>query len=181
MQNLRAAVAARLRGLMARNPLRVDLQRRYEEIVAKYNGEKEQLRLEEYFEELVGLVARMSEEEGRTARVGLDEEALAVLLRGRRDLTARAEARVKGAAVCVLRRLKAGALTADRWRDKGETRARVRAVIVDFLWDEEEGLPAGVYSEAEVAGCAEEVFRHVMRVYPRLPSPVFERGLGERR
>jgi len=54
------------------------------------------------------------------------------------------------------------------------TRDAVRLSIYNFLWDEETGLPVELYSEDEVAQKAEEIFKHVYRVYPIIPSLYYE-------
>ena len=67
-----------------------------------------------------------------------------------------------------------------RGRDRGakeSTRDGVRIAIRDFLWSETTGLPVGVYSEDEVTIKTEDVFQHVYRVYPRLPSPYYAETL----
>lgn len=43
----------------------------------------------------------------------------------------------------------------------------------DFLWSDETGLPVDYYDEDEVGARAEEVYRHVFRVYPEIPSPFY--------
>ena len=81
--------------------------------------------------------------------------------------------RVKGVAVELLATLKAGKLRADHWREKEATRDAVRVTIHDFLWNDETGLPADDYSEEDVTAKSDEVYRHVYRVYPTLPSPLY--------
>ena len=68
---------------------------------------------------------------------------------------------------------KAEKLKIDHWCDKEATRDAVHNIIRDFLWSDETGLLAGSYSEDEVEVRAGEVFQHVYRVYPRLPSPIY--------
>ena len=46
--------------------------------------------------------------------------------------------------------------------------------IRNFLWSDKTGLPADDYSEAEVGTKTDDVFRHVFRVYPTVPSPHYE-------
>lgn len=86
-------------------------------------------------------------------REGLDEESLAIF-----DLLAR---------------LKAEKLNIDHWRDKESTRDAVRITIRDYLWSDDTGLPVEAYTEEGVHEKAEDVFRHVYRAYPVLPSPVY--------
>ena len=75
----------------------------------------------------------------------------------------------------LLRTLKAEKLRVDQWRDKESTRDAVQVAIHDFLWSDETGLPADGYSEDDVAVISENVFRHVFRAYPEVPSPYYER------
>ena len=57
---------------------------------------------------------------------------------------------------------------------KGEaTRDAVRVTIHDYLWTDKTGLPVDVYTEDDVNERAEDVFRHVYRAYPTLPSPYY--------
>ena len=70
--------------------------------------------------------------------------------------------------------LKAEKLRVDHWRDKEATRDAVRLAIRDFLWSESTGLPVDRYTEDDVHACAAEVYRHVYRVCPTVPSPYYE-------
>lgn len=57
--------------------------------------------------------------------------------------------------------------------DQHATRDAVRLAIRDYLWSDETGLPEDRYTEDDVQTRAEEVFRHVYRVYPKVPSPFY--------
>lgn len=173
-QNLRQAIENRLQRLLLQNPLRTDFQRHYEDIVAEYNREKDRVTIEKTFEALLRLVEEMSEEERRAVREGLDEESLAVfdLLR-KPELSPKQIGRIKEVAVQLLDALKAEILRVDQWQDKEATRDAVRLAIKDFLWSDETGLPIDLYNEDEVEVRAEEVYRHVHRVYPEIPSPYY--------
>jgi type I restriction enzyme, R subunit len=117
----------------------------------------------------------MSDEEQRAAREDLDEESLAVFdLLKKPDLSPKEIKRIKDAAVELLETLKVEKLRVDRWTDKEATRDAVRLTIRDFLWNESTGLPVDQYTEDDVQARAEEVYRHVYRVYPTLPPPFYE-------
>jgi hypothetical protein len=45
--------------------------------------------------------------------------------------------------------------------------------IENFLWDDKTGLPAPAYSEVDVKTLSRDVYRHVHRVYPTIPSPFY--------
>ena len=81
--------------------------------------------------------------------------------------------KIKAVAVDLLSRLKAEKLRIDHWRDKETTRDAVRITIRDHLWSDDTGLPVESYTEEDVNEKAEEVFRHVYRAYPTLPSPFY--------
>ncbi|WP_372522110.1 type I restriction endonuclease subunit R [Sulfuricaulis sp.] len=174
VQNLRQAVEQRLQRLLLQNPLRTNYQQHYEQIVSEYNREKDRVTIEHTFEALFKLVQELDEEERRAVREGLDEESLAIfdLLR-KPHLKASEIKRIKAVAVQLLERLKAEILRVDHWRDKEATRDAVRVVIHDYLWDEATGLPVDAFAEDDVEARAEEVFRHIYRAYPTVPSPYF--------
>ena len=71
------------------------------------------------------------------------------------------------------RDLEAERLRADRWREKEAARDAVRLTIYDFLWSDSTGLPVDRYTEDDVEVRAEDVYRHVYRAYPTLPSPFY--------
>ncbi len=174
VQNLRHVVEKRLARLLRQNPLRTDFQQHYEEIVADYNREKDRVTIERTFEALLTLVQGLDDEESRAVREGLDEESLAIfdLLR-KDDLTATDIRRIKTVAIDLLETLKAEKLRVDQWREKEATRDAVRIAIHDFLYSDETGLPVDSYQEDEVEQRSDEVFRHVYRVYPSIPSPYY--------
>jgi len=174
VQNLRQAIEDRVQRLIIQNPLRTDFQRHYEEIVAAYNSEKDRPTIERTFELLLKFIQDLDEEAIRAIREELDEESLAIFdLLKKSDLTAADIARIKEVAVDLLNTLKEEKLKVDHWRDKESTRDSVRLTIRDFLWSDATGLPTGSYTESDVYLKADEVFRHVFRVYPTLPSPYY--------
>jgi len=173
VQNLKAAIERRLKRLLQQNPLRTDFQKHYEEIVAEYNREKDGVTIEKTFEALFQIIDEMDEEESRAMREGLDEESLALFdLLKKAELSKKEVKRIKAVAVDLIETLKAEKLRIDHWRDKEATRDAVRLTIQDFLWDDETGLPE-TYSEQDVQDKAEEVFVHVFRAYPTVPSPYY--------
>ena len=180
VQNLRHAVEQRVRRLLHQNPLRTDLQQRYEQIVTDYNREKDRVTIEETFEALLALVETLDDETHRAMREGLNEESLAVydLLR-KPDLAKSDMDRIKRIAVELLQTLKAEKLRVDQWREKEATRDAVKSAIYDFLYSDATGLPVQAYEEEEVTACTEMVYRHVYRAYPTVPSPIYgELGVG---
>lgn len=174
VQNLRQVIEKKLKHLIERNPMRTDLQKRYEEIVAEYNREKDRLIIEKTFEALLDFIRALDKEEDRAMREGLDEESLAIFdILKKPELTSAEIKWIKEVAVELLHTLKEEKLKIDHWGAKQSTRDAVRIAIRNFLWSETTGLPIGVYSEDEVTIKTEDVFQHVYRVYPKLPSPYY--------
>ena len=175
VQQLKDTIKKKLQRMLERNPLRTDFQQCYEAIVAAYNREKDRPTIEQTFEELLDLVQELDQEESRATREGLDEESLAVFdLLQKSNLSAPKRERIKQVAVKLLKTLKAEKLRVSQWRDKQATRDAVHVAIYDFLWSDETGLPTGDYSEAEVKTKTDDLFRHVFRAYPTVPSPHYE-------
>ena len=174
VQNLREAVEQRLQRLLRQNPLRTDFQQHYEQIVSEYNREKDRVTIEHTFEALFKLVQELDDEAHRALREGLDEESLAIFdLLNKPDLKPSDIQRIKTVATQLLDRLKEEKLRVDQWRDKEATRDAVRQAIHDFLWSEDTGLPVDCFAEQDVEVKAEDVFRHIYRAYPTVPSPYF--------
>ena len=166
VQDLRQVINKHLLRLLQQNPLRTDFQRHYEEIVAEYNREKDRVTIEKIFEALLRFMGEIGEEESRAMREGLDEESLAIFdLLKRPDLSPAEIRRIKNVAVSLL---KAERLHIDHWREKEATR--------DFLWNDATGLPVDHYTEGDVQARADNVYRHVYRAYPTLPSPFYGEG-----
>ena len=174
VQTLRQAVEARLQRLLLQNPLRTDFQQHYEQIVAEYNREKDRVTIEKTFEALFKLVEELDTEAKRAIRVGLDEESLAIFdLLKKPDLSTSEIKRIKAVAVQLLKKLKAEKLQVDHWRDKEATRDAVINTIRNYLWNEATGLPVNSFAEEDVQIKTDEVFRHIYRAYPTVPSPYF--------
>lgn len=174
VQNLKQAVEARLAGMLARNPLRTDFQRRYEEIVDAYNREKDRLTIEQTFEALLRFNGQLDDEEARALSQELDEESLALFDLLRKPKMEKADIqRIKKVACGLLDTLKNGQLRIEQWREKEATRDDLHVAIRNFLWDDRTGLPETSYGEDEIMALADAVYRHVFRAYPSLPSPYY--------
>lgn len=142
--------------------------------MSEYNREKDRVTIEQTFEALFKLAQELDNEAHRAMRERLDEESLAIFdLLKKPDLRPPEIQRIKAVARQLLARLKEEKLRVDQWRDKEATRDTVRQAIHDFLWSEDTGLPVDCFAEKDVEVKAEEVFRHVYRAYPTVPSPYF--------
>ncbi len=166
VQCLKNQVERRLDLMLQRNPLRLDYHKRYQEIIAEYNKEKDRITIEETFAELLKFIDDLDEEDRRAVREGLTEEDLALFdLICKPDLKPKDRNRIKDIARQLLDNLKDEKLRIDNWREKESTKAEVKTFIHDFLWDDTTGLPVGVYSPEEVNEKTELVFDHIFRQY----------------
>ncbi|MCK0154615.1 type I restriction endonuclease subunit R [Alcanivorax sp. S6407] len=172
--NLRDAIEDKLRTMLSENPLRTDYQKRFEEIVSEYNSEKDRQTIEQTFEELMRFVQSLDQEDERAMRENLTKETLALFdMLKKPGLIKSQIAQIKKVAVELLETLKAEQLAVDNWRAREGTRDAVKQRIYDFLYDENTGLPVDGYEEDDIQQLTEAVYQHVLRVYPKLPSPIY--------
>ena len=123
LQDIREIVEEKLAEMLARNPTRMDYQRKYEEIVADYNREKDRTTIEETFRRLVELVNSLDEEQTRAVRENLSEDELAVFDLLRKDnLDKTARERVKQASRELLAAIRARLAELDRFWEKEQTK-----------------------------------------------------------
>jgi len=143
------------------NPSRMDYQRKYEEIVAGYNQEKDRTTIEETFRRLIELVNSLDEEQKRATREGLAEDELALfdlLLKDGLDKAARE--RVKQASRELLSAVKARLAELDRFWEKEQTKADVEVFILDEIYT---SLPTPPFTADEKKLVAANVYAHIWR------------------
>ncbi|MCC9168131.1 type I restriction endonuclease subunit R [Pontibacter harenae] len=142
VQNLKNYIEQKLAKMMRQNPLRMDYYRRYQEIIADYNYEKDRRTIEETFERLMRFMQDLSEEEKRAVREDLAEEHLALFDQLQKPNLSKADReRIKKVAKELLEALKENKEKYDHWREKEASQADVRTFIYNYLWDEQKGLP----------------------------------------
>jgi len=162
MYDLQKAVDEQLKRMMAQNPLRLEFYEKYQEIIKEYNDGKDAEAVRKAFEEIAELINKMTEEQHRSAKEGLDEETLAIYDLLRKDsLTKSEEAKVKEVAVDMLAKLKAKPLKVERYRESTQITAQVRTMIHDNLvW-----LPQESYLDKEVDTKAIDIYQHIYSNY----------------
>lgn len=162
VQNLKDAIERKLSRMLRLNPLRGNYQKRYEEIIAEYNREKDRVTIEKTFTELLKFIDDLDKESRRAVREGLDEDSQALFdLLLKPELSKRDIERIKKVAVELLAKLKIEKLQMDNWREKEATRDAVLVTIRDFLWNEDTGLPITSYSESEVEDKATQIYLQI--------------------
>lgn len=163
VQDMKTVVEDRLRKMLMQNPLRVDFQERFDEIVRDYNKEKDKNTIEATFEALMKLTAEMSEEKQRHIKEGLDsEEQLAVFdMLLKPDLSKAEIKKIKSVAVSLLKELEKQMRDVQDVFAKASTRDRLRQSIYDHLYDDRTGLPVDSYTEDDLAQKTDLLFQFV--------------------
>src|SRR5690606_36616883 len=159
IQDIRDIVERKLAEMLARNPMRMDYQRQYEEIVADYNREKDRTTIEETFRRLVELVNSLDEEQKRATREGLREDELALFDLLQKDgLDKKTRERVKQASRELLASIKERLAELDRFWEKEQTKADVEVFILDEVFAK---LPTPPFTAEDKKAVARNVYSHV--------------------
>jgi type I restriction enzyme R subunit len=159
VQDIRRIVENKLALMVARNPQRMDYFRKYSEIVAEYNREKDRVTIEETFAKLVDLANNLDAEQRRAAEEGLSEDELALFDLLNRDSLSKADReRVKQASHGLLQSILKLIAPLERWTEKEQTKALVEAEILDELF---QVLPTPPFTEEEKEAAARRVYEHV--------------------
>lgn len=159
LQDIREIVEEKLAAMLARNPMRMDYQVKYEEIVAEYNREKDRTTIEETFRRLIELANSLDEEQLRATREGLGEDELALFDLLQKDgLDKTARERVKQASRDLLAAVKTRLVELDRFWEKEQTKADVEVFILDEVYA---SLPTPPFTPEEKKLVAGNVYAHV--------------------
>jgi len=78
LQDIREIVEKKLQQMLARNPQRMDYYKKYQDIIADYNREKDRASVEETFARLFDLANSLDAEQRRAVQEGLSEDELAL-------------------------------------------------------------------------------------------------------
>lgn len=158
--NLKEKIEERLSMMVARNPTRVDLYARYQEIVQAYNKDKDATEIQKVIDDLFTFNDNLNEEEKRYLREGLEnEDQLAVFdLLQKYNLTKGNRDAIKKVAKELLKKLNSSKLQIDHWREKATAQAQVKAEIIKHLFMH---LPSEEYDVEEINLKADVVFAHI--------------------
>jgi type I restriction enzyme, R subunit len=159
VQDIRDLVEKKLAQLLDTNPLRMDYQLKYEQIVAAYNLEKDRTTVEATFQQLIDLAANLDEEQKRAAREGLSEEELALFDILSKDGIGKTDREnVKRASRELLSALRARLSELDRFWEKEQTKADVETLILDHVYA---NFPDPPFTREEKSLIAANVYAHV--------------------
>jgi type I restriction enzyme R subunit len=160
LERLKAAVKVQLERLVRLNRTRADYLEKFEALIETYNSGSRNI--EEIFKDLVALTRILTEEQGRHVREHLREEELTIfdiLTRPGPELSTEEREEVKKVARQLLKRL--NTLLVLGWRQKIQSRARIRITIEDAL---DEGLPSP-YTKELLEDKSDALFEHVFEAY----------------
>lgn len=159
VQDIRDVVEQRLAELLARNPMRMDFYKKYQEIVADYNREKDRATVEATFAQLVELAASLDSEQRRAAQEGLSDDELTLFdLLFKHEISKADRERLKQASRALLASLVALLQPMADWTQKAATQAEVKVFILDNLY---KALPRPAFSEQEAEEIASRVYDYV--------------------
>lgn len=159
LEDIRKIVEQKLADMLARNPMRMDFQVKYEDIIAGYNSEKDRTTIEETFRRLVELVQGLDEEQERAVRENLTDEELAVFdLLKRDDLSKADRERIKQASRDMLKSIKTRLAELDRFWEKEQTKGEVEAFILDEIFIK---LPSPPFTNEQKKLVADNVYAHI--------------------
>ena len=159
IEDIRQIVEEQLAQMLARNPLRMNYEKKYQEIIAAYNQDKDRATVEDTFAKLIDLANSLSDEQRRALDEGLTEDQLALFdLVQRADLNKADRERIKQSSKALLAGVLAVIGPLDRWTEKEQTQAVVETFILDHLYLT---LPEPPYTPNDKAKAAELVYRHI--------------------
>ncbi len=159
IEDIRQIVEEKLAQMLARNPLRMNYEKKYQEIIAAYNQDKDRATVEDTFAKLIDLANSLSDEQRRALDEGLSEDQLALFdLVQRSDLSKADRERIKLASKELLAGVLAVIAPLDHWTEKEQTQAEVETFILDHVYLT---LPEPPYTPDDKAQVAQLVYRHI--------------------
>jgi type I restriction enzyme, R subunit len=162
---LQERIEARLALMMTMNPGRIDLYKRYQEIIAEYNRDKDDAEIQRVFDDLIKLHDSLDQEEQRYVREGFNsEKELAVydlLSKDKADITKGDIDKVKKVAQELMTTVEQRRHEMGDLRDRASVQAQMKAAIIDRLL---EGMPDG-YSSEDIEARAEVIFQYVQQQF----------------
>ena len=159
IEDIRQIVEEKLADMLARNPLRMNYEKAYQDIIAAYNQDKDRATVEDTFAKLAVLEQSLTAEQIRAIAEGLSEDQLALFdLINRDGLSKTDRERIKQASKDLLAGVLAVIAPLDRWTEKEQAQAEVETFVLDQIY---QTLPEPPYSPADKASLAQGVYRHI--------------------
>lgn len=149
----------RLSNAMKKNPLRADFYKRYEEIIDEYNAEQDKATIEKTFIELMNLSDNLDEKQKEYIREGFtSEQQMSVFELLFKDNLSKSDIKtIKALAIELNDVIEARMAEMVNWTDKDQTKATIKTIIRDSLW---QGLPEESYSDNDIAVYSESIYNY---------------------
>jgi len=165
LEDVRALVESKLEQMLVRNPQRMDYYKRYQEIIADYNREKDRVTVEDTFRQLLELANDLDAEQKRAVEEGLSEDELALFdLLFKKEISKADRERIKQASRDLLASLRELLEQMPHWAKTPRTQAEVESFIADHV---SENLPRPPYSEEDCIATAQQIYDFVWGRYAR--------------
>ena len=159
LEDIRQLVEKKLAQMLARNPQRMDYYKKYSEIIADYNNDKDRVTIEETFERLKDFIRSLDAEDHRAAEEGLSEDEYALFCLLQKENISKADReKVKLASRELFDALKKLIANREQWTAKEQTQAEVEVLIQDHLWMM---LPNPPFSDEDKQALSKKVYQHV--------------------
>ncbi len=159
LQDIRDVVERKLALMLAQNPQRMDYYKKYQEIIADYNREKDRVTIEETFGKLVDFAASLDAAQKQAAEEGLSQDEFALFQMLFKDSITKADReRLKLASRDLLAALIAHLRPMPNWTKNTQTQADVKMFILDNLYA---SLPRPPFSEEETDTVAARIYDFV--------------------
>jgi type I restriction enzyme R subunit len=159
LQDIRDVVEKKLAQMLAQNPQRMDFYKKYQDIIADYNREKDRVTIEETFGRLVDFVTGLDAEQKRAAEEGLSQDEFALFQMLFKDNISKADReRLKLASRDLLAALITHLRPMPNWTKNTQTQADVKMFILDNLYA---SLPRPPFSEEDTESLAGRIYDFV--------------------
>jgi len=159
LQDIRDIVEKKLADMLARNPIQMDYYKKYQEIIADYNREKDRVTVEQTFARLVELANSLDEEQRRAVEEGLSEDEYAMFqMLFKENISRTARESLKQASRGLLASLRELLRSMNDFTQNTTTQAEVKMFILDNLW---QSIPRPPFTEEETEALAARVYDYV--------------------
>ena len=139
--------------------MRMDFYKKYMQIIADYNREKDRATVEATFAQLVELASGLDAEQRRATEEGLSDDELALFdLLFKVNISKTDREKVKQASKTLLASLRGLVARMRNWTQNTATQAEVKVFILDNLW---RSLPRPPFTEEETEGLAGRIYDYV--------------------
>jgi type I restriction enzyme R subunit len=159
LQDIRDIIESKLSQMLARNPMRMDYYKKYQEIIADYNREKDRVTVEETFAKLMDLANSLDAEQKRAAEEGLtDDEYTLFQMIFKENISKVDREELKQASRSLLSSLQELLKPMHDWTQNSTTQAEVKVFILDSLW---QSLPRPPFTDEETETVASRVYDYI--------------------